>query len=77
MIILSFDVGVKNLALCLINYDNACVTIDDWSVIDLCNDDKNTTYVQCMQHRKNVQCYKPAKFVYKNQKKIVCFNLFF
>ena len=67
MIILSFDVGVKNLALCLINYDNACVTIDDWSVIDLCNDDKNTTYVQCMQHRKNVLCYKPAKFVYKNQ----------
>jgi hypothetical protein len=43
MHILSFDVGIKHLAYCLIllEEETSTLTIADWSVIDLCNTDEH------------------------------------
>ena len=38
MKILSIDVGIKNLALCLIEGNNKEYTIKDWKVINLCGE---------------------------------------
>ena len=40
MRILSFDVGIKNLAYCLLNSKNGVYTIEQWEIINLC-DQKN------------------------------------
>lgn len=35
MLYISFDIGVKNLALCILNYNNNLIEIIDWRVISL------------------------------------------
>ena len=35
MIYLSFDIGVKNLAMCVLKHDNNEISIIDWEVITL------------------------------------------
>ena len=52
MKILSFDVGIKNLAMCLIetNDKNDKIKILKWEIINLCNDPKCDN------------CDKPAKY---------------
>ena len=35
MLYISFDIGVKNLALCILNQDNNLIEIIDWRVITL------------------------------------------
>ena len=35
MLYISFDIGVKNLALCILNHDNNLIEIIDWRVITL------------------------------------------
>ena len=41
--ILSFDVGIKNLAYCLVNFNEEGFEIEDWDVIDITENllDKN------------------------------------
>ena len=56
MRILSFDVGIKNLAYCYI--DTSSQTILDWAVVDLCGDKRNCNAV--------VGCSKNAPFM-KNE----------
>ena len=59
MKLLSIDVGMKNLAYCIIDYSNDIYKIDKWDIIDLCNDEKYT----CIGvNKKNINCTKPAKF---------------
>ena len=48
MKILSIDVGMKNLAYCLLNYEDD-YTIEKWDIIDLC---ENTTHI-CKGKLKN------------------------
>ena len=55
MKLLSFDVGIKNLAYCLIEYKNNSINIIDWNIINLCENQE----VKCNY------CTKPAKF-FKN-----------
>ena len=56
MKVLSIDVGIKNLALCLfhINTDHE-YSIDTWNVLNLCREQK----IECSL------CNKPAKYKYK------------
>lgn len=58
MRILSFDVGIKNLSFCIIDY-NDNLQIKQWEVIDLCNEK-----IKCMEVN-GKPCNKPAKY-YKN-----------
>lgn len=67
MRVLSIDVGIKNLAFCLLNKTGSNFTIDKWGVIDL---SEEITYT-CSVIEKGVPCLKPAKF----RKDALCFCL--
>ena len=58
MKILSIDVGIKNLALCLIEGDNKEYTIKDWKVINLCGEKQI-----CSQITNKGPCKNTAKFI--------------
>lgn len=36
--LISFDVGIKHLAYCIINFENDKVSIKEWNVVNLCDD---------------------------------------
>ena len=62
--ILSIDVGIKNLAFCLLVKKEENYTIEKWDVINLAQQ----TEMKCKENDKNNQvCDKPAKFT-KNGK---------
>lgn len=64
MKILSIDVGIKNLAYCLLEITDKNATFIQWDVIDLCDDIKYT----CMgKNKKNICCNKSAKFEKDNK----------
>ena len=57
MNILSIDVGIKNLVLCLVNYiDKTQYTILKWNVLNLCKDEL-----------KKCDCCVNASFTYNNK----------
>jgi len=58
MKILSIDVGIKNLALSLIEGDNLDYVIKDWRVINLCGEKQI-----CSQITKKGSCKNIAKFI--------------
>ena len=59
MKILSIDVGVKNLAYCLITiHDKDHYEITKWDIVNLCNEKK---YICCFK-KKTTICGKPAKY---------------
>lgn len=57
---LSFDVGIKNLSFCIIDY-NVNIEITNWEVIDLCNEKQ-----KCMEIKDNNKCDKMAKYCKNN-----------
>jgi len=61
MKILSIDVGIKNLALCLFDKSNTTENfkVTKWDIIDI-SEQENT--IICEVVEKNVICNKPAKF---------------
>jgi hypothetical protein len=66
MKILSIDVGIKNLAFCLLQKDDEHankISILKWDIINLAQ----KVDAKCCEIEKNVQCNKPAKFM-KNSK---------
>jgi len=65
MKILSIDVGIKNLAYCLVNFENNEISIDEWDIINICRE-KNMICSEKLK-KKNAVCGKKAKF-YKNDK---------
>lgn len=59
MKVLSIDVGIKNLAFCLLEKeDNIDLTIGAWNTVDLSEEVSYT----CSSAEKGVPCGKPAKF---------------
>ena len=68
--ILSFDVGIKNLAYCLVNFDEDDFKIEDWDVIDITENllDKN---IKCSAISRGKLCNKLAiNYAVANEKKI-------
>ena len=61
MKILSIDVGIKNLALCIIQTINdfPFYKIEYWEVLNLCNEEK----MECCGISNKCPCKKPAKFI--------------
>ena len=59
--ILSFDVGIKNLAYCLLKKSDIEFKITDWGIINLVEDMQKCMF--CGNGGK--QCEKLAKFCYK------------
>ena len=57
MKILSIDVGMKNLAYCLLNYEDD-YTIEKWDIIDLC---ENTTHICKGKLKNGVRCSKETR----------------
>lgn len=70
MKILSVDVGIKNLAVCLFekSQDSEHFKITKWDVINI-SDKEETQFCEFIE--KNIQCNKPAKF----KKNDICFCL--
>lgn len=69
MKVLSIDVGIKNLAFCLVtkNDNHSQFAIDKWNTIDL---SEEVSY-KCSTVEKGIPCSKPAKF----KKNAFCFCL--
>jgi len=66
MIILSIDVGIKNLACCILNVDDETKNLEiiDWDVINICEDESDNN---CCFSEQN-KCCSIAKYVYNNKK---------
>jgi hypothetical protein len=60
MNIISFDVGIKNLAFCILNLNDNVFTIKQWDIVSLCEEKQ-----MCQENVKNKMCQKEAKF-FKN-----------
>jgi hypothetical protein len=60
MKILSIDVGIKNLAFCMLDYKNGNITIEKWNSINICEDEKKL----CREKKKKNKalCLKKAKY---------------
>jgi len=63
--ILSFDVGIKNLAYCLIQLDNGKYEIKKWGIINLIEEDTNKK--SCEKEN----CKKPVKWSSEKEGKVV------
>ena len=69
MNVLSFDVGMKNLAYCLFRIENKQYTILDWDIINICSNDKEIKQICQGVKKKGEKCTKEASF-FKNS---LCF----
>lgn len=60
MRLLSFDVGIKNLAYCLFEINSITdYTVIDWDILNLCNE---TNHICCGQNKKGDPCTFNAKY---------------
>lgn len=73
MKVLSIDVGIKNLAICIINVndndniDKYKFNIEKLEIVNLIEDNKNLCEIEIIDKKKNkILCNKPAKFVKNN-----------
>ena len=64
--ILSFDVGIKNLAFCLMTKNNDLITIKDWNIINLVEDRD----LCCYELRTKNKCGKIARYTSNRVNKI-------
>lgn len=66
MKILSWDIGIKNLAYCLIDFKVDNCKIIDWNIINLLEDEKKTCYGFINSNKTNTICEKTPLYEYKN-----------
>lgn len=67
MKIISFDVGIKNLAFCLFEKSSDVFNITKWDTIDISTTEEKNV---CQFIEKNIECGKPSKF--KKDDKCYC-----
>ena len=72
MKLISFDVGIKNMAYCILEHTRNEVLIDKWGVLNFTDNDNVTYNCDCKNKPKNkktppTNCNKKAKY-YKNDK---------
>jgi hypothetical protein len=67
MKIISFDIGIKNMALCIIDC-SASIQIENWNILNLIEDEKQEDVI-CNQNGKSTKkkCTSKAKFKKGNQ----------
>ena len=65
MLILSWDVGIKNLAYCISKYNEGKYEIKEWGIINLLKDEMDA-------QKKCNECKKLAKFKTKNKEYYFC-----
>tara|TARA_B110000879_G_scaffold18764_1_gene22763 strand:+ start:874 stop:1818 length:945 start_codon:yes stop_codon:yes gene_type:complete len=68
MKLISFDVGIKNMAYCVLECDSDQVTINEWGVLNLMDDDIASHVCGCMNTPKSKKaipkaCTKKAKYL--------------
>ena len=66
MKILSWDVGIKNLAFCLIEFTDEKTTINDWGIINLLDDVSNECYGFIDSKGESSTCSKKCTHYYQN-----------
>ena len=66
MKILSWDVGIKNLAYCLLETNDNKTSILDWGVINLMEDSSRECYGFIDSNNKRTKCSKGCKYYYQN-----------
>ena len=64
MKILSFDVGIKNMAYCILEIDSSNISIIDWSVINLMDETISHTCTVIQKNKK--PCKSKAKYFLNN-----------
>ena len=69
--LISFDIGIKNMAYCIFKVHNNSITIEDWNVIDLLQDNNDNFKCNCVIPPKTKKdsakiCNKKAKFTKNN-----------
>ena len=57
--LLSFDVGVKNLAYCIVRFENNIHEIRDWGIIDIM-DNFSDRIIKCSVSRNGKKCVSDA-----------------
>ena len=72
MKVISFDVGIKNMAYCILEHNDNGVSIDKWGVLNLMDDEPVSYTCECMNIPKSKKaspkvCGKKAKY-HKNDK---------
>lgn len=72
MKLISFDVGIKNMAFCLFHLENQTLIVQDWGILNLMEDD-NAPIFHCncalQKKKKNTEpgiCGKKAKYMKNN-----------
>ena len=65
MNVLSFDVGMKNLAYCLFKIENKQYTILDWDIINICSNNKEVKQICQGINKKGKKCTKQG-YYFKN-----------
>ena len=65
MNVLSFDVGMKNLAYCLFKIEYKKYTILDWDIINICSNNKQNKEICQGVKSKGGKCNKEA-YYFKN-----------
>ena len=69
---LSWDIGIRNLSYCLIEYINSEINIIDWDIIDISGETKINE--KCQGHKKKCGsiCGKTANYYVKEVDKYFC-----